>query len=181
MGACSFINRGRGKSARQVYDNLVDNAESEYGHDPYNGTISTTHGFSDVTNEWKASKLDIDKFINKKLNDANKYDCFAVCVDPPKVNSSKTKTKVEHIVTKGTKKWVTKYVVFDHDHAISSYTTKGDAVKAARAHTEKTLRTTVVSVIKSMEKGSSQLARITYKRSINEKDGSYYFFGCAAE
>lgn len=182
MGACQFTNAGRGRSAKEVYDRLVEAAEDEYGHqEGYNGTISTTHGFRDITNEWKASKMDINSFIDKKLEDARKYDCFCVCTDAPKVNSNKTKTQVEHIVTKGTKKWVTKYVVFDYDHEVGKYNTKGDAVKAARAHTEKTLRSTSVILTKSMEKGNSQVAKVTYKRSVTEKDGRYVFFGYAAE
>lgn len=181
MGACQFINKGRGKSMKDVYNDLVAEAISEYGHDSYNGKISTTHGYQDITNEWKASKQDIRTFISKKLEDANKYDCFGVCVVPPKVNSNKTKSQVEHIVTPGTKKWVLKYVVFDYDHEVGKFAMKGDAVKAARAHTEKTLRSTSVVMEKRLEKGNSQVARITYKRSINEKDGEYIFFGYAAE
>lgn len=181
MGACSFYNSGRGRSMKQVYNDLVEEAEREYGHDSYNGTISTTGGFHDITNEWKASKLSINDFVHRKLEDARKYDCFGVCIEAPKVNSNKTKTQVEHIVTPGTKKWITKYVVFDYDSEVGKYNTKGDAVKAARAHTEKTLRSTSVVIQKKMEKGSDQVAKITYKRSINEKDGRYVFFGYAAE
>ena len=181
MGACSFVNRANARSMNDAYNKLVENAIEEYGHDSYNGTISTTHGYRDITNEWKASKQDIRTFISRKLEDANKYDCFGVCVVPPKVNSNKTKSHVEHIITKGTKKWVTKYLVFDNDRNIGSYLTKGAAVKAARQHTEKYLRSTVVSLVKYLEKGNAQVAKITYKRSINEKDGEYTFFGYAAE
>lgn len=42
MGACNFITFGKGKTAREAFDALVTEAEWEYGHDPYNGTISTT-------------------------------------------------------------------------------------------------------------------------------------------
>lgn len=42
MGACNFIEFGRGKTAEEVFDSLVRDAEFMYGHDPYNGTISTT-------------------------------------------------------------------------------------------------------------------------------------------
>ncbi len=98
MGACSFVNKGRGKSMRDVYTDLVDEATSEYGHDSYNGTISTTCGYQDITNEWKASKEDIRTFISKKLEKASKRDCFGVCIAPPKVNSNKIKSQVEHFV-----------------------------------------------------------------------------------
>lgn len=42
MGACNFIEFGRGKTKEQAFKALVQEAEWEYGHDPYNGTISTT-------------------------------------------------------------------------------------------------------------------------------------------
>lgn len=43
MGACNFIEFGRGKTKEEAFDRLVDDALWEHGHDPYNGTISTTY------------------------------------------------------------------------------------------------------------------------------------------
>jgi hypothetical protein len=181
MGACSFENYGRGKSARDVFTKLQNAAEREYGDDCYNGTISTVPGFNDLTNEWKSSKKELNRFINDKLENANKYDCFCICTNPPVENKNKTKSQVEHIVTPGTKKWVLKYVVYSSGGKLSSYNTKGEAVKAARLHTEKHLGTTAIHMEKSLEKGNSQVAKITYKQSTTEKDGHYVFFGYAAE
>lgn len=42
MGACNFITFGKGRTAREAFNALVQEAEYDYGHDPYNGTISTT-------------------------------------------------------------------------------------------------------------------------------------------
>lgn len=42
MGACNFIAFGKGKTAKEAFQALVREAEWEHGHDPYNGTISTT-------------------------------------------------------------------------------------------------------------------------------------------
>jgi len=181
MGACQFQNSGRGKSAKDVFTKLQEVAEREYGDDSYNGTISTVPGFRDITNEWKTSKKDLSRFIREKLDDANKYDCFAICTHEPVTNNNKIKTQVEHIVTPGTKKWILKYVVYDYDNQLGSYNTKGDAVKAARAHTEKTFKRTSISMEKKLEKGSCEVAKITYKQSSEEKDGQWIFFGYAAE
>lgn len=41
-GAESFSVASTGKDAMEVFNQLVSEAEYEYGHDPYNGTISTT-------------------------------------------------------------------------------------------------------------------------------------------
>ena len=42
MGAINFIEFGKGDTAITAFDQLVAEAEWEHGHDPYNGTISTT-------------------------------------------------------------------------------------------------------------------------------------------
>lgn len=42
MGAMSFYETGKGRNAREVYNALCEEAIAEYGHDGYNGTISTT-------------------------------------------------------------------------------------------------------------------------------------------
>jgi len=41
MGACNFIDFKAAETAQEAYDALVQDAFWEYGHDPYNGTIST--------------------------------------------------------------------------------------------------------------------------------------------
>ena len=42
MGACNFIEFEVGKSAEEAFSKLCDKMTFCYGHDPYNGTISTT-------------------------------------------------------------------------------------------------------------------------------------------
>lgn len=90
---------------------------------------------------------------------------------------------MEHVVEKGTKKWVLKYVVYNRymDNEIASKDTKGEAVKKAREYTEKTQERTYVVMKKVLEKGNPKVAEITYKGSSNETLGEYIFFGIAAE
>ena len=49
MGADAFITRQKGMNASEAYTHAVQEAESEHGRDAYNGTISTTSSFKDVT------------------------------------------------------------------------------------------------------------------------------------
>lgn len=42
MGATLFMQSAKGTDVNKVFDYLSDAATSEYGYDPYNGTISTT-------------------------------------------------------------------------------------------------------------------------------------------
>ena len=48
MGATDFGNLavGRYKTASEAYNSLVEDALHDSGHDSYNGTISTTQGFT---------------------------------------------------------------------------------------------------------------------------------------
>ncbi len=185
MGACQFKVRSVGKTAQDAYNRACEVAEDEYGHqDGYNGTISTTNGFRDETEAYKKSKFDnVSAYINSRFENMGKRDCSAICVVQPIANKNKTKSQVEHIVTPGTKKWVLKYVVYDSytDRMLASCTTKGDAVKKARAHTEKTMTPTNICMEKTLEKGNRTVAKISYKKSTTERNGEWIFFGYAAE
>jgi hypothetical protein len=185
MGACQFKGRYGGKTAEEAYDRACEEAELEYGsQDGYNGTISTTHGFRDETEAYAKSKFnDVSAYIRDRFDShsMNKRDCSAICVVKPVGNKNKTKSQVEHIVTPGTKKWVLKYVVQRGDHVIGSWNTKGDAVKDARRYTEKHQVSTSILIKKFLEKGDNLVAKITYKKATNERDGEWIFFGYAAE
>lgn len=187
MGACQFKERGTGKTAQEVYKELCEIAEEEYGHqEGYNGTISTTHGFRDETEQFKKSYFNnsVGDYIQNRFNShtMNKRDCSVICVRQPVGNKNKTKSQVEHIVTPGTKKWILKYFAYaNRDSFIGAYLTKGDAVKAARAHTEKTQESTYITMEKVLDKANKTVAKITYKKSATERDGEWVFFGYAAE
>ena len=185
MGACSFRDSARGKNMSEAYKNACHEAVSEYGNDSYNGTISTTSGVTDLTNEFKRSKLSINEFIEKNIDNARKWGpALGVCTEEPIGNTNKVKSQVENIVTSGTKKWVLEFVVsegFGGQNDIKSFRTKGEAVKFARAHTEKTQNRTCIDMVKVLEKGSPRVAEIKYKKNNNERDGKYVFFGWAAE
>jgi hypothetical protein len=182
MGATIFRTSSRGTSVKEAYENAIEEAIFENGNDPYNGTISTTHGFRDVTKEYKDSKLSLSNFIENMYQRLSKRDCVAICVDEPKENKNKVKSKVDHIVTPGTKKWVLKYVVRKYNYdVLSTHVTKGDAVKAARTYTEKTKSETTIHMCKVLEKQSDKVAKVSYKKSTSEKDGRWIFIGWAAD
>ena len=189
MGACQFKLTSYGKTIEEAYRKACEIAEDEYGHqDGYNGTISTTHSFRDETEAYNKSKFnDTYAYIRDRFDShgMNKRDCSAICVLKPIANKNKTKSQVEHVVTPGTKQWILKYEVegyYDNDHnVIASCMTKGDAVKAARAYTEKNQVTTKIVMRKMLNKVNPTVAKITYKKSPTERDGEWIFFGYAAE
>jgi hypothetical protein len=187
MGATWFQESGNGPSLQDTYKSLCEIAEDEYGHqEGYNGTISTTTGVNDVTEKYKKSKFNsVEQYIRSQVEVLGKRDCCSICLQEPVGNKNKTKSQVEHIVTPGTKQWVLKYEVEEYygegNRVIASCMTKGDAVKSARAYTEKTQTTTRIVMRKVLIKADPTVAKITYKKSTTERNGRWVFFGYAAE
>jgi hypothetical protein len=184
MGANWFTIYSRGKSVKEAYQNAVDEANYEYGHQQgYSGAINSTSGFRDVTKDFKASRKSMNEFINDSIDELTKHQgAQAICIEEPKGNENKIKTQVEHIVTPGTKKWVLVYIVYCGESRIASAFTKGDAVKRAREYSEKHQCTTTIRMERRLEKDAHALvAKITYKKSSTERDGRWIFFGWAAE
>ena len=185
MGASNFSVNYSGSNMKEAYYNAVEEAKYESGNDAYNGTISTTIGFMDKTNEFKRSGMSINEFADKNLDKTEKWgDCIGVCIVKPKTNTNKIKSKVEHYIQKGGKKWETRYVVYNRKfESIGLSTKKGDAVKIARKYTEKHGERTMIDIEKHLVGGVNRVALITYKDSKTNPsiDGKYEFFGWAAE
>jgi len=182
MGANWFRNTSTGKSVKEAYNRAVDIAEEVHGHqEGYSGEINCSSGYRDVTAEFKASKMSLQEFIDKKQDTLTKHQgAQAICIIEPKLNTNKTKSQVLNTALKGTTKWVLKYTVRSFDNIISRHNTKGDAIKAARAYTEKHVNQSEVIMEKLMEKGSDIVAKVSYKRSSDERDGKWVFFGWAS-
>lgn len=180
MGASEFILRQKGNSLREAYRQAQEDAEEEHGHEQgYSGDINSTTSLDDVTTKFKNSKKTRQEFIQDIFIGCQKGDCYAICISEPVKNDNKVKSQVEHIVNKGTSKWILKYSAYEFDNHLKSFPTKGTAVSFARAHTEKTGRRTSVVMEKVLEKGSHTVAMIKYKPSTKEKLGEWVFFGLA--
>jgi hypothetical protein len=183
MGSQSFTTYSRGKNVNDAYNRAVEIAEDEYGHqEGYSGAINSSSGCRDITKEFKASKKDLNKFINEQMDKLSKHNgAQAICVEEPKSNNNKIKTQVEHVVTPGTKKWVLTYIVYHHSQRVTITRTKGEAVRIAREYSEKHQCPTTIRMEKSIENiGDNLVAKITYKRASDERDGKWIFFGWAS-
>jgi len=180
MGATDFRLTFRGMSVGRAFQDAVEAAEHEHGHDSYNGTISTTEYYGDLTDRFKKSGKSINAFVDEFLENCPKYHCYSICIESPEIDKGRTKSKVEHIVTRGTKKWVLKYVVhcLREDKIVASCLTKGEAVNKARKFTEETRLPTSIEMTKVLEKGNTTVARVSYKGK--DKQGKWIFFGVAS-
>jgi hypothetical protein len=182
MGAQDFVIRQRANSPAEAFTLAQENAISEYGHDAYNGTVSTCNRFADFTEVYRKSKKERKEFINDILHKASKRDCYIIEEVAPVKNTNKIRSYVEHKIVKGTSKWELQYNVYTgmDDRQLKSFKTKADAVKYAREYTEKTQNTTFVRMEKNLVNQDANVACIKYKQSMQEKEGSYIIFGMAA-
>lgn len=182
MGATEFFIKGRGRTIKEAYEQAIEDAIDEYGNDPYNGTISTTTRFIDVTDEYKKSKKSMPEYINDKMDRASKRDCFAICLEKPVENTNKTKSVVINKPYKGTRQWklIYKVVNWNGSDCFFESEKKEDAVKAARAYSEKNQATTYIHIVKKLVGSKAEVAEIQYKKSDKEKSGLWQFFGSAA-
>lgn len=76
-GAESFINVAYGDSAQECFDELVQEAQYEYGHDPYNGTISTQQGYNVLKMHFNSRK-EAECYADMNIDSVQKYHCEAV-------------------------------------------------------------------------------------------------------
>ena len=53
MGASNITTTASGKTMDEAYRNAVEDALYDYGHSSYNGSISTTNGVINKTDEYK--------------------------------------------------------------------------------------------------------------------------------
>ena len=183
MGSQSFTTYSRGKDAKDAYNRAVEAAEDEYGHqEGYSGQINSSHGFRDITSEFKASKKSMNQFIDEQMDKLSKFDgARSICIEEPVGNSNKIKTHVENVVTPGAKKWILTYVIYCHSEMIGIASTKGEAVKKAREYSENHQCSTTIRMEKTLNrKEDSLVAKITYKKSSREREGRWVFFGWAS-
>ena len=185
MGATLIETNSRGASMREAYNNAVEDAVYENGNDPYNGTISTTNGVTDITKQFRASGKNLDDYAYY-LYENNKLEkwgpALGICVTEPVLNTNKIKTQVATTPQKGTRTWKTVYQVKVYNgEVIASSEFQIDAIKKAREYTEKTKEATSVHISKQLVGSKSLVSEITYKKADKERPGFYHFIALAAE
>lgn len=105
MGGCGFSKLYVGKKTPQeAFDELYDQATSEYGTDPYNGTISTTD-LVKVTE--LPPRMSPEKYLEKYADEVEKRECW--CIEIKRSYLQKLKKHYPHL--KG-KKGIRAYIFF---------------------------------------------------------------------
>lgn len=184
MGAISITRSGKARNIKEAWKYIQDEDKEEYGEDSYNGASNNCHLVKDVTSEWKAFKGTQDEFCGKLIERASKREMYGFCIEEPKANTNKTKSIVNNIPQKGTRKWITKYVGRNRwtgEDAIGVVAeTQTECIKKARAYVEKNPNEKLeIYITKTLEKGNAICAEVQYKTSSTEKLGKYVFAGWA--
>jgi len=88
MGAHNFQDQAYGETAEEAYRDAVESAHYEYGHEPYNGTISTTQGFTMIP---LIEGETIDAWSDRVIEDESvrKWENCACVKDPDEKVSNK--------------------------------------------------------------------------------------------
>lgn len=181
MGSTTFYDRKIAASMKDAYNDAVEYAIDEWGNDPYNGTISTTTDFVDVTAKFKNSGKKLNEFIDSAQDVMDKRDCWGICTKEPRLNSNKIKSQVEIIPQVGTCVWESRYEVHGQGTLIGSHILQAGAIKIARDYTERTKISSSITRVKVLKEGNKNVGSITYKPSKDERHGEYVFFGWAAD
>jgi len=124
MGAIHKEDTITGRTLGEAFKALQDSDREELGNDYYNGSWHNAQGIVEVSRH---------KFENEE---PSKHEpAWALCIKKPIGNNMKTKTTVTNYPAKGTRKWVTKYMVDDPRWAgtIIEELKQADAIKKARA------------------------------------------------
>lgn len=74
MGAIQFGQVEIAKTAKDAYSRAVEEAEYESGHDPYNGTISTTEGFRMTTGNPRFGTKAFAKWEEENVDNYGKWE-----------------------------------------------------------------------------------------------------------
>jgi hypothetical protein len=102
MGACDFFTIAAGKDLLDAYNNAVEQAIFEHGHDSYNGTISTTYGPPKYAESIRFRKWNtLEEYAYKQINTMDKWDCKAIALQGKMLKEYKAKHDL-----KGTRKKV---------------------------------------------------------------------------
>jgi hypothetical protein len=181
MGSTTFYHKKTASSMKEAYNQLVEDAIDEYGNDAYNGTISTTNGFVDVTKKFKDSGKKLSAFIESAEDVMDKRDCWGICVLEPKLNTNKIKSQVELVLQVGRRVWETRYEVQAEGRLIGSHPLQAGAIRIARDYTELTKISSHVIRVNVLKEGEKDVAFVNYKPSSEERQGEYVLFGWAAE
>ena len=166
-----------GPTLEEAFADLQEEDGEERGKDIYSGSWCNCQGVREVS----AEEFDA---IDENSGASKHEPAMAKCIRKPIANSNKIKTDVVRFPNHGTRKWETIYNVVRigwPDEVLAGYKLQADAIIAARTRCEKTPVGSVyeVRIAKRLvgKAGDTVCAKITYKKSSTERDGTWEIVG----
>lgn len=91
-GSIDFRDFGKGTNPEKIFRDLKEDAQHDFGHGGYSGTIAEKDGFK-IRSRDPMTRAEADRFIDKDIDQNDKWgDAFAVPVASSKVLSEKEYT-----------------------------------------------------------------------------------------
>ena len=198
MGASSFTEISKGKTAQEAFKNAVDEALYMYGQEPYSGTIKEKGSFREITvpPTWKKSAED---YAYKCMDDGICMEKWgpAGCIrikSEAHMQEVPYKATIQKIINTETRKWETVYVVsFRDDETMGGFLSQsekrlefkkqGEAELAAKALAVKQNRIVTIDIEKKLTNAPKRIAVVTpVTKTVKIPNGmnTYIFFGLAS-
>jgi len=178
MGAINIMVYEKGDSMAEAFRIAREVSEIELGTDYYNGGINNCSLVNDWTNRYNGKNL--NKLESDALDYCGKTEVIGICIDKPIPNKNKTKSQVENIAQKGTRKWETVYQGVSGSRVVCEGKTQSDCIKKSREYVEKNKDDVVrIMIAKRLSSGNEICAKVSYKKSNKERRGKYVFIGLA--
>lgn len=196
MGATDFMVSAKGTSPKEVFQKLVKEAKHEFGHVGYSGTIAEKDSFKFLPLPPGKNPFDYARELirtgHPSISDTwGPAGCFLLgaetVTEEEKIEEPPKQTKVRSINQKGTRKWVTYYVLYQDNKEVDKKETKVEALKRAQKLALSTNQDVSIRIEKRLADGNSEVATISpiqpkpkvkkVKKTIEE----YLFFGYASQ
>lgn len=194
MGATTFSTYAQGKNAKEAFQKAVAIGKEEHGS--YGGSIGAKKSFVTITVPKGMDAGDYaDYILNKDTHEVCDKWGPAGCIlmdsqismKQEKVEIAASKTKTTNMPQKGTKKWVTYYVLYCEGTELDKQTLKKEALNSAKTLSLIHQKQIDIRIEKRLEEGNALVATVspifpkeTYK-DVKEEWNTYLFFGWVNE
>lgn len=188
MGATTFETYWLGTSPQEAFNEAVQQAQYESGHDGYTGTIAEKNDFVmiKVPTDWhKGYEAYVDHLINEsdpRIEDKwGPAGCILIESKPMREELAYA-TTAERYKQDGTRKWETVYVV-QAMHYRKECSSQTEAEQLGKDYCKKHGETVTISIEKKLVNGQAQIITIRPKtKEVQSKKtmNKYLFFGWAS-
>jgi hypothetical protein len=176
MGATTFENRGKGRSAQAVFSHLRDDARYEHGNGGYTGSIAEKSDFQEVG---LPPEKELHGYIDELIDDGNKFadkwgPAGCICIKPPEPIKPLTQKEAERLAIEK----------FGSTATIEVKRTGGKSVASLKVVSKNGgwgMNESVPGGWRNTQKTVQAADANTARGALFAEDGEYVFFGWASD